>query len=377
VEIQASEQKILEISLGREIVVNYSLLLAPFRIGNLTLPNRIVMPPMVTFLAKDDGLITPAHIDHYKRSSGPGLVIVEGTAVLPEARVSKRQLGIYSDRHIEGFAQLAQIIHASGAVAGIQLYHAGAVAFQEKWRQKYIRIIGILFRLGQQHLMVSGLQRIREAFKVAARGAVMAGFDIVEIHGAHGYLFSQFLSPLKNWRIDRYGGKLENRRRFLLEVYRDVCSEVAERALATCRLGVADGHKGGLSLSEGLSTAFVLEKEGAKLIDVSSGSGTPSHVRPEGSPYSSGLHLARAAKQALSIPVIGGGGVRHPDHAEQALQDRMADLIYVGRGILADPAWAQKTIEGKPDSIVLCRDCRVCFHYTDPSTCPVRRKQSC
>jgi 2,4-dienoyl-CoA reductase-like NADH-dependent reductase (Old Yellow Enzyme family) len=222
--------------------------------------------------------------------------------------------------------------------------------------------------------MLAFLHRIKEAFRNASRRAVEAGFDIVELHAAHGYLFSQFLSPLKNWRIDKYGGSARNRRRFLLEVCRTVHTEVAGRALVTCRLGVADGHRGGLSLSEGLSIASILEKEGMKLLDISSGSGTPLHVRPEQSMYSGRLHLAHQTKMRVRIPVIGGGGIRSPELANKALQDNMADLIYVGRGILADPAWAQKTIEGKPDSISICRECRICFHFSDHSRCPARKK---
>jgi len=168
-------------------------------------------------------------------------------------------------------------------------------------------------------------------------------------------------------------GGLKNRRHFLLEVYRTVCVEVAGKALVTCGLGIADGHKGGLSLSEGLSTAIVLEEEGAKLLDVSHGSGAPDHVRPKGSRYSGSLHLAHAAKSVVRIPVIGGGGIRHPALAEQALQDSMADMIYVGRGLLADPGWARKTIAGKPESIVRCRECENCFHFTNSSKCPARR----
>jgi len=342
-------------------------------VGNLTVRNRIVMPPMVTFLAEDDGLVTQAHLEHYECSSGPGLMIVEGTAVSPEGRMSRRQLGIYSDRHTQGLSKIARIIHANGAMAGIQIHHAGATAFAETRKQKYQHLAAILFRWCRQQVMLSGLNHIREAFRNAARRAVEAGFDIIEIHAAHGYLFSQLLSPLKNWRMDRYGGNLENRRRFLLEVYRSALGEVGERALVTCRLGVADGHKRGLSLSEGLSTASLLEKEGMKFLDVSCGSGIPSHVLPEKSPYSGRLHLAREAKSVVRIPVIGGGGIRHPDLAEQALQDGMADLIYVGHGILADPAWARKTIKGEPESIVLCRECKDCFHFTDASKCLARR----
>ena len=133
----------------------------------------------------------------------------------------------------------------------------------------------------------------------------------------------------------------------LLEVYRAVNQEVAGRALVSCRLGVADKHIRGFTLPEGISTALVLEKEGIKLLDVSNGNGIPHRLQPEGSQYSARLHLAHEAKLKVSIPIIGGGGIQHPDLAEQALQDNMADLIYVGRGILVDPAWAEKTLEGE------------------------------
>jgi NADPH2 dehydrogenase len=357
-----------------KIPMNYQLLLSPLKIDNLMLANRIVMPPLTTFLALDDGLVTQAHLAHYERFSGPGLVIVEGTAVLPEGRMSRRQLGIYSDRQIEGLARIARIIHRDGSIAALQIHHAGAVAFAETREEKIRHLAAILFRLGKQQLMVTGLHRIREAFRNAARRAVEAGFDIIELHGAHGFIFSQFLSPLKNWRLDRYGGSLENRLRFLLEIYWAAEEEVRGKALVTCRLGVIERNKKGLSLSEGLSAATRLEKEGMKLLDVSHGSGIPGHVQPEESRYSGSVHLAHAAKQVLQIPVIGGGGIRHPNLAEQALQDGMADLVFIGRGLLADPAWARKTIEGKSESISLCRECSGCFHYTDASKCPARGK---
>lgn len=354
----------------------HQFLLSPTKIGGLTAANRIVMPPMVIYQAGDDGLVTRKHVEHYKLCAGPGLVIVEGTAVLPEGRISRRQLGIYSERHVEGLCQLSKVIHENGAIAGIQIHHAGALAYIEKKGSRSKRLMLAILRWGRQQLMVSNLKRIREAFKAASRRAVEAGFEIIEIHAAHGYLFSQFLSPLKNWRIDRYGGKIENRRRLLFEVFQDIRSEVAGKALVTCRLGVADGHRRGLPLSEGLSTASELEKEGAEVLDISSGSGTPSNIRPQGSPFSGRLHLARAAKLALSIPVIGGGGIFHPDLAERALREGMADMIFVGRGILADPAWAQKTIEGRPEAIVPCRTCNGCFYYSDSTKCPARKKLS-
>jgi len=351
----------------------YDLLLSPFRIRGLTLPNRIVMPPMVTFLAGDDGLVTQTHRDHYEQSAGPGLIVVEGTAVLPEGRIDRRQLGIYSDGHVEGLSELAGIIHSAGAVAGIQIHHAGATAFAEARGPKtYRRIPPTLVRLLLQQFATSRLVRIRDAFKDAGRRAAAAGFDIIELHAAHGYLFSQLLSPLKNRRLDRYGGSIENRSRFLFEVFQAVQEEVGDRALVTARIGVVDGQKGGLTLSDGLSVALRLQEEGAPLLSVSCGSGIPGWVRPEGSPYSPRLHLAARAKSVLQVPVIGGGGVRRPELAEQALRDGMSDLVYVGQAMLADPGWARKVIEGQEDMIVACRGCGRCFWFEDYRKCPSR-----
>ena len=314
---------------------SYPLLLAPVRIGGLTFPNRIVMPPMVIFKAKENGLATKAHMEHYRSSAGPGLVIVEGSAVSPDGRISNNQLGIYSNRHVEDLAKIADIIHSNGAVAGIQIHHAGATALQESRKNRRKNYAMVFMKLLKQQFAVSSLLRIRNDFKEASRRAVDAGYDIIEIHAAHGYLFTQFMSPLTNWRLDRYGRSVENRGRLIREIYQDICTKAGGSALITCRLGLADGKKRGLTLQEGLSIASMLQRDGVKLLDVSNGSGVPKNIVPEGSPFSVRLHLAKAVKSSISIPVIGGGGIRHPDLAEKALEDGMADLIYIGKVILA------------------------------------------
>jgi NADPH2 dehydrogenase len=349
--------------------MSYKKLLEPFRIAGLKLPNRIVMPPLISLGANEAGEVTERHIEHYRNSVGPGLMIVEVTAVLPEGRVSQRQLGIYSDRHREGLARLAGIIHESGAAAGIQLHHAGLKAFQGPWIETEAhsddtRQAPDLARID--------LRRIGQAFVTAARRAASAGFDVIELHNAHGYLLSQLLSPLTNNRKDRYGGSLENRQRFLFETLRAVQDAVGSDALITCRLGAADGRPGGLTLDEGCDTASRLEEEGVRILDISGGVEGAPDIRPANSAYSSILHLARAIKGQVSIPVIGVGGIRTPERAEQALEDEMADLVAIGRGILADPAWARKTIANEPHTISICRECTPCFHFTEPVRCPAR-----
>ena len=349
--------------------MKYPKLLEPLRIDGLTLPNRIVMPPLISLRSNEAGEVTQRNIDHYQNSVGPGLVIVEVTAVLPEGRVSRRQLGAYSDGHTEGLAKLAKIIHDSGAAAGIQLHHAGIKAFQGPWMEtegnsEEREHIPDLTRID--------LERVGQAFVAGTLRAVAAGFDIVELHGAHGYLLSQLLSPLANQRKDKYGGSLENRRRFLLETFRAARDAVAGRAMVTCRLGAADGVAGGFTLDEGRDTAARLVEEGVKMLDVSNGVDGAPDIRPADSPHSSVLHLAREIKSQVDVPVIGVGGIRRPELAERALEDQMADLIAIGRGMLADPAWARKTIAGKSHTISICQECRRCFHFTEPARCPAR-----
>jgi 2,4-dienoyl-CoA reductase-like NADH-dependent reductase (Old Yellow Enzyme family) len=174
--------------------------------------------------------------------------------------------------------------------------------------------------------------------------------------------------------MDRYGCHIEDRRRFLLDVYQGVRSKVAEGALIICRLGVADRCSRGLALSDGIATASELEKKGARLLDISSGWGVPRGIQTEGSPFSGMLHLAKAVRSAISIPVIGGGGLYHPDLAEKAIRDGFVDLVAVGRGLLADPSWVRKTVEGRPESIAVCRKCKPCYHHTNSQRCPARKK---
>jgi len=164
---------------GSIIVSEYPLLLSPIRIGNLVLSNRIVMPPMFTNLSDGQGDVTQAHIGHYEKRPGPGLVIVENAAVLPEGRLNTRQLGIYADRHIKGLSALAKIIHANGSAAGIQIHHAGMLSLSKEMEDPRRRRITIAGRFFRQQFAGPGLMKIREAFQAAARRALEAGFDIV------------------------------------------------------------------------------------------------------------------------------------------------------------------------------------------------------
>lgn len=358
--------------------MRYPLLAQPLRIGGREVPNRIVMPPMVTYLAAADGLVNERVLDHYTACAGPGLVIVEATVVSPEGRLASRQLGIFDDSHLPGLAALCQRIQANGAVAAIQIHHAG--------RQTTLKNTYGLPLLAPSPVNPTGpvplelteeeIERIIACFVAGARRARQAGFDAVELHFAHGYLGSQFLSPAANRRTDRWGGDPERRARFPREVLRRVREEVGVRGLVYCRLGVVDEDPQGLPLAEGIQVAQWLEADGLPLLHISNGIGLPSGIRPEGSPFCDRLHLAGKVRQAVRVPVIGVGGIRTPAEAESALAAGLADLIAVGRGILADNAWAAKALSGREDTIALCQACRLCHHYRYPERCPARQAAS-
>jgi len=307
--------------------------------------NRIVLPPMATELASERGEVTNALLRHYKlRARGTGIVIVEHTFISEEGRRSKNQLGIYSDELISGLKRLARTIKEEGATAIIQLNHAGAKAPSEIIGRRPVGPSSVQVPGSEEipkELSREEIEEIIEKFVNAARRAMEAGFDGVEIHGAHGFLLSEFLSSLTNKRTDEYGGSLENRMRLHLRTVDMVRRQVDD--LLFFRLGVTDYMEGGLTLEEGVKVAMTLEKHGVDVIDVSGGlcGSRPPWTAEEG--YF--LNLSEAVKNKVSVPVIGVGGIKSPVFADKALKEGKADLIAVGRVFLADPDWALKAIE--------------------------------
>jgi 2,4-dienoyl-CoA reductase-like NADH-dependent reductase (Old Yellow Enzyme family) len=343
----------------------------------MTIPNRIVMPPLVVRKAGEDGMVTPALLRHYGETKGPGLVVVEASAVSPEGKLDKYQIGIFEDRSIEGLASLARTIHDNGSLAAIQIHHAGCNTSAEAvgGRELLAPSDFSTKRGAARALTEEEIGRIISDFVSAARRARMAGFDAVEVHGAHGYLCSQFLSPLMNRRTDAWGGSLENRARFLRTVLVGIRAEEPGFP-AYCRLGVVDGEPGGLPLVEGIQTAKWLEEDGVPLIHVSSGIGAVPAVAPEGSPYSNRFHLGMMVKKAIGVPVICIGEIRMPEQAEAALAAEAADLVAVGRGLLVDPQWVIKARSGRSRDITACRNCRVCHRFLHPERCPAEKEKA-
>jgi 2,4-dienoyl-CoA reductase-like NADH-dependent reductase (Old Yellow Enzyme family) len=354
----------------------YPHLCAPFSVGNLTLANRIVMPPLVVFKAGLDGTVTPEVLAHYRESAGPGMVVQEATVVSPEGRLAQRQIGAFEDRHVESLAAIAGIIHGAGAVAALQIHHAGSNTTTENtFGMQLVAPSAVANRAGElpRALAETEIERIISCFAAAARRAREAGFDAVEVHAAHGYLVSQFLSPITNHRADQWGGSLENRARFLRRVLGRIREENGSRLAAYCRLGAADAKPEGLSLEEGIQVARWLEADGVPLLHVSHGIGRGAK-QDESLPWSDLMQLGIAVKRAVGIPVIGVGEIVDPGNAEALLADGLVDLVAVGRGMLADPRWARKSLDGRADEIIPCRHCRICQHFGHSEKCPARRQ---
>jgi len=352
-----------------------TMLCTEYHLAGHNLRNRICVPPMVLWGATEEGFVTDFVLQHYGSLRGGAIVVVEATVVSPEGRLAKNQLGAFDDRHIAGLSAIAHVIKENGALPGIQIHHAGRATNRENTFGLDL-VAPSTITTGQdipQALSRQGIKLLVDKYASAAARAVAAGFQLIEIHGAHGYLISQFLSPAVNDRGDEYGGVLSNRQRFAREVLAAVKVAVAERALVSMRLGVVDGVQNGLTLAEGLHTAKNLAESGLDLLHISSGIGAiPDGIRPQDSKHSALLHLAQAVKAEVKIPVIGVGGVRTPAQLNDALKEDMADLVAVGRGHLADPAWAHKACHD-PESIALCQACRPCSYWRRPSACPARQ----
>ncbi len=306
--------------------------------------NRIVLPPMATGLADEEGRVTEALIRHYKlRARGTGTVIVEHSFISKDGRFSTNQLGIHSDNMIPGLKKLAKAIKEEGAVGIIQLNHAGGKSPREVIGRRPLGPSPVRVPGGEeipQELSLEEIDELVENFVSASKRAMQAGFDGVEIHGAHGFLLSQFLSPLTNVRSDEFGGTLENRMRLHLKIVEKVRKEID--GLLFFRLGVTDYMEGGLSIEEGVEVAAHLERFGVDVIDVSGGlcGSRPPWARGEG--YF--LNLSQEVKRRVKVPVIGVGGIKSPSFANEAILEGKADLMAVGRAFLADPEWALKAI---------------------------------
>jgi 2,4-dienoyl-CoA reductase-like NADH-dependent reductase (Old Yellow Enzyme family)/thioredoxin reductase len=337
----------------------------PIRIGRMELKNRVVMPPMVTRYAADDGFVTERTRDYYgaRARGGAGLIIVEATYVHRQGWAFLNQLGISDDKFIPGMRELVDVVHKHGAKIGIQIHHGGREAKSTVTGLQPVSASPLPGLAGEtpRELMVEEIAETVAYFADAALRAKAAGFDGVELHAAHGYLIDQFLSPNSNKRKDEYGGGVRNRARFLLEIIADVKEAVGDDYPVWCRMDGKEYGVEGITLEDAQKTARLVQEAGLEAIHVSAwGPASPTNrTTPTFTPVVI-EDLAEGIKKAVSIPVIAVGRIT-PEDAERLLQERKADLIAIGKAMLADAEWVNKVAAGKTDDInpcIICNGCR-------------------
>jgi 2,4-dienoyl-CoA reductase-like NADH-dependent reductase (Old Yellow Enzyme family) len=328
-------------------------LLSPLSIGGLQLRNRIVMSPMCQYSA-EEGIANDWHLVHLgsRAAGGVSLIMVEATAVTRDGRISPGDLGIWTDAHTE---PLARFVHSQGAAAGIQLAHAGRKASHDlPWQggatlkpgQGGWKVIGpspIPFEDADPPPLAldeAGIHGIIEAFEAATRRGLLAGFQIIEIHAAHGYLLHEFLSPLSNHRNDSYGGTLENRMRLLLEVSQRLRRLLPKEVPLFVRISATDWVDGGWDIDQSVILCQRLKDVGVDLIDVSSGGMMPKARIPVGKGYQ--VPFARRIRAEAGIKTGAVGLITEPRHANEIITGGDADLVFLARELLREPYWALK-----------------------------------
>ena len=353
-------------------------LFAPLQLRGLTLPNRVVMAPMSTNLGTRDGQVNDAVLAFYKAraAGGTGMIIVEFCCVEPSTgRSEHRQLAINTPAHVAGHRQLVDVIHGGGSVACLQLQHGGQGARRDSIGDELPLVPSDVFsrkdptRLTARAMTDADIERLVTRFAESAAAGVEAGYDAVELHGAHGYLLTSFISPLTNHRDDKWGGDEERRLEFPRRVIAAVRQAIGNRPLIY-RLSADEFAPKGLSVDDMARIAPKLVDAGADALHVSLGlgwTGLENVIEPSSQPEGWRLPFSRRIKAAVTVPVITVGQIRWPATAEAAIADGDCDLVALGRPLLADPDWAVKAAEGRVDDIRPCTSCNYCVALSMPA----------
>ena len=365
-------------------------LFEPLQIKRIKLRNRIVYPAFVTSCASPDGFVTQGLIIfHEAIAEHTGLSIVELSLIRPKGGVSRRQVHIYDDKYIPGLAKLAQAIKAKGAAAIAQLCDLGARAGSLGAIADPVAPSKItLGPVEARELSVGEIEMLVAAFAEAAVRAYEAGFDGVEIHACHLYLISEFLSPYCNKRTDRYGGSVENRARFLLEIIEATKKRVPDDFLLLCRVDVFEPFEEGATVEEIIRRAQLLEQAGVDILNLSrvcQKVTVKQHGKsydwfttacPPNWPEGHEIKYAVRVKEAVKIPTIAVGKIFSPQLAENVLELNQADMIAMARSLIADPELPRKVAEGREDEILRCKEdfrCVRCLSEGKPIACAVNK----
>jgi 2,4-dienoyl-CoA reductase-like NADH-dependent reductase (Old Yellow Enzyme family)/thioredoxin reductase len=365
--------KLFTITIKMEVSnkMHYKNLFKEGKIGSLTLKNRIVMPPMGTNLAGPEGEVTDQLIAYYEERAkgGTGLIIVEFTCIDYEyGKGFIRQLRLDDDRFIPGIHRIANAVHKYGAKVFVQIHHAGRQSNSSLINGKQsVAPSGIACAaVGEvpRELTTAEVKELVNKFVQTAIRCKQAGIDGVEVHGAHGYLINQFLSPEANIRKDEYGGSFENRMRFIEEIIVGIREKCGKDYPVTVRLSVDEFIEGGIDLELGKDISRYLEKLGVDGLHISCGTYDSMDKIIESPLFEQGwrVYLAEEIKKEVKIPVITVGSIREPQFVENILAEGRADFVAIGRGLIADPEWVNKTREGREAEIRKCINCLHCIH---------------
>lgn len=308
------------------------------KIKDLELKNRVIMAPMCMYKAKEDGIVTPFHIEHYatRASGGVGLIITEATAISPEGRISNKDLGIWNDEQVSELKKLTNSIHSYNAKIGIQIAHAGRKAedcdsplapSQIKFSEEYNL---------PKELTTQDIIKIKEEFLEAIKRSVEAGFDMIELHAAHGYFINQILSPFTNKREDMYGGSFENRNRFLTELIKE--AREFYKGVIFIRLSAVDYEDSGFMLQDCIKLCKELKKLDVDVIDVSTGGNSTKYTNKIYPGYQ--VEYAKAIKENVDIQTSAVGMIDTYEMAKHSLDRGDTDYILLGRELLRNPYWA-------------------------------------
>ena len=348
--------------------MSLNTLFSPFSIVTLKIKNRIVMPPMATHYATPEGFVTDQQIGYYveRAKGGVGYITTEHTGILQQGKASWKMMLIHTDEHAAKIKKLIEAVHEAEGKIVVQINHAGRQTSSEITGMPIVGaspIPGPPKNEIPRELSVAEIEEIIEAFSAAAQRVKEAGADGVEIHMAHGYLICSFLSPFTNKRSDRYGGDVQGRSRLAVEVLQSVRSRIGPDFPIICRLSADEYLQGGLRIEETKQIAKTLEEKGANALHISACNVVTGYLNQPPYYVEEGVfvHLAEAVKAQVDIPVITVGRIRSPLMADQIIRDGKADLISMGRALIADPHLPQKAKDGRLEEIIPCISCNKCI----------------
>lgn len=344
----------------------YKLSMKPLTVKKTTFPNRIVLAPLQTSYASEGGEATERLIRFHETiaKNNVGLSIVGATGISPYSRLSDHSLCLYEDSHAASARTLFDAIRNASSVPAVQLNHGGRVLSKELAGGDVVgpsAIASPATGITPRELSSKEVEEIIGQFVRSAEAARSAGAAMVEFHGAHSYLLNQFMSPAANHRSDEYGGSTENRARIVSEILRRTRARVGDDFVLGLRMSVEEYIDGGLTVEESFKMVKMFIEDGLDIIHVSAGGMDSGPQMLQEAAQGNIVKLAGEVKKDVDIPVIAVGGILRLEQAERALEDGLADMVAVGRALIADPELVTKSLAGRPEDVVECTACLQCF----------------